>query len=122
MNISQARPRLGERLRLAFGGDDPRLGRLAAAGTSVSFQIREDPEQSVTLLLDRDPPAVRRGDEPAEITIELDHEQAVMLARGALSLPPELLAGHIAYCGPVRKYLTVDPVLRAVLADLDRGR
>ena len=121
MNFRGDRAHLRERLTSALETDDPRIGRLGNAGTSVSFQVPDDPSQSVTVLLDRDPPAVLGGDEPAEITIELDAEQAERLARGGLSLPPALLAGKITYRGPVRKYLMIDPVLRALLADLDGG-
>lgn len=119
MNFRQDRPHLRDRLTSALGSDDPRIGRLGSAGTSVCFQVLHDPAQSATVLLDRDPPSVLAGDEPAEITIELDEAQAERLARGGLSLPPALLAGHIAYRGPVRKYLMVDPVLRALLADFE---
>jgi hypothetical protein len=114
MTFRQDRPHLRERLESALRTDDPRIGRLGGAGTSVCFQVLHDPAQSATVLLDRDPPTVVRGDEPAEITIELDEQQAERL-----SLPPALLAGDIAYRGPVRKYLMVDPVLRALLADIE---
>jgi hypothetical protein len=99
--------------------DDTRLIRLAAAGTSVSFRIDEAPEHSVTILLDRSPPVLADGQEPAEITLGLTAAQAVRLARGVLLLPNALLAGEVAYSGPARKYLTVDPVLRSLLAGLD---
>ena len=110
---------LRERLGEGFAGGDPRLRRLSAAETSVSLQITDAPQSSVTVLLDRKPPSLAGGDEPAEITIELDEAQAERLARGGLSLPPALLAGQVGYRGPVRKYLMVDPVLRALLADLE---
>jgi hypothetical protein len=119
MNFRLDRAHLRDRLTSALGTDDPRINRLGVAGTSVCFQVAHDPEQSATVLLDRVPPAVLAGDEPAEITIELDEAQAERLARGGLSLPPALLAGQIAYRGPVRKYLMVDPVLRALLADIE---
>jgi hypothetical protein len=102
-----------------LASDDPRLTRLAAAGTSVSFQTREAPEHSVTVLLDRNPPVLADGQEPAEITIGLTAAQAVRLAQGRLLLPNALLAGEVTYSGPARKYLTVDPVLRSLLAGLD---
>jgi hypothetical protein len=106
-------------LQSVLASEDPRLARLGMAGTSVSFQVRDAPEQSVTVLLDRDPPTVTGGDEPAEITIELSEEQAARLARGALRLPPAMLSGQIGYRGPVRKYLMVDAVLRSLLAELN---
>jgi hypothetical protein len=105
-------------LERAFRSGDPRLGRLAAAETSVTFLNRGAPEESVTVLLDRQPPIVAGPDEPAEITIELSSDQAARFARGALSLPNVLMSGNTAHHGPVRKYLAVDPVLRGLLADL----
>jgi hypothetical protein len=110
---------LSECLRSVLSSDDPRLARLGMAGTSVSFQVPDAPEQSVTVLLDRNPPTVTSGEEPAEITIELSEDQASRLARGVLRLPPAMLAGQIAYRGPVRKYLMVDAVLRSLLAELN---
>lgn len=110
---------LRRRIEEAFAGDDQRLGRLSRAATSVCFRVLEAPEQSVTVLLDRMPPGAVGGEEPAEITIELGVDDAEALSRGRLTLPPALHAGRIAYRGPVRKYLMVDPVLRALLADLD---
>jgi hypothetical protein len=112
---------LREKLQSVLETGDPRLTRLSHAGTSVTFQNVDTPSESVTMLLDRNPPVVADGDEPAEITIELTAEQAGRIARGALSLPPALLSGTIGYRGPVRKYLTVEPVLRSMLAELDGG-
>ncbi len=119
MNFTQARPLLRERLQAALDSDDPRIARLAAARTSVCFQVTDDARESTTLLLDRDPPSLAGGEEPAEITIELEQAQAQRFARGALQLPSALLLGRIGYRGPVRKYLVVDPVLRAILSDID---
>jgi hypothetical protein len=106
-------------LEEVVNSDDPRLTRLSQAGTSVSFVNLDAPNDSVTMLLDRDPPVVADGSEPAEITIELTGDQAGKVARGTLSLPPALLNGQVSYRGPVRKYLMVEPVLRSMLATLD---
>jgi hypothetical protein len=38
------------------------------------------------------------------------------MAQGQLNIPCEALSGAVRYRGPVRKYLTVDPVLRHLLA------
>jgi hypothetical protein len=100
---------------------DPRLSRLGAAGTSVTFHNLDAPEASVTILLDRQPPDVTGEEEPAEITIDLTADQSARFARGAFSLPSALLSGDAYYRGPVRKYLAVDPVLRSLLADLDEA-
>jgi hypothetical protein len=112
---------LRTRLARALATGDARLNRLGTADTSVSFQNLDAPEASVTLLLDRQPPDLAGAEEPAEITIALTSQQAARLARGTLSLPSALLGGEIPYRGPVRKYLAVDPVLRGLLASLDRA-
>jgi hypothetical protein len=110
---------LRARLERVVATGDPRLDRLAAAGTSVTFRIPEAPARSVTLLLDRRPPVVMGADEPAEITLELTREQAYRFERGRFALPPAALTGATPYSGPIRKYLAVDPVLRGLLAELE---
>jgi hypothetical protein len=110
---------LRERLAQVFAGGDPRLRRLSAAETSVTFQIADAPQSSATVLLDRQPPGLAGGDEPAEITIELTARQGVLFATGLLPVPSALLAGELPYRGPVRKYLAVHPVLRGLLAEVD---
>ena len=121
--MNRMRTGSGAALRLslerAFGSGDPRLDRLSGADTSVTFLNVDDVSSSVTVLLDRRPPVVASGEEPAEITIELTAEQAAAFARGAFSLPNALVTGVTNHRGPVRKYLAVDPVLRGLLADLD---
>ena len=104
---------------LALGGRP--VHRLGSAGTSVTFRVLPSEELSVTLLLDRHPPEVVDGSEPAEITIELDGDQAERFARGELVLPNCILRGEVACRGPVRKYLTLDPILRALLARVCGG-
>ena len=108
------------RLEQVLASGDPRLVRLAAAETSVDFHNVDAPEHSVTLLLDRKPPALAPKPEPAEITIELNAQEHLLFALGRLPLPTSLHAGRIPFRGPVRKYLAVHPVLRAMLAELDR--
>ena len=107
------------RIERVFASGDPRLRRLAAAGTSVTIINRARHEESFTLLLDRNPPVAAGADEPAEITIELTATQFERYVNGSFHLPPALLSGDVPYRGPVRKYLTVDPVLRGLLAGAD---
>jgi hypothetical protein len=109
---SGLRRRLEAALDLEAG--DPRRLRLSIANTSVTFNVPG--REPVTVLLDRNPPTVTNGSEPAEVTISLDSDQAERFSRGAISLPPLLLAGAATYQGPVRKYLMIDAVLRALLA------
>jgi hypothetical protein len=113
---------LRDRLGRVLASGDPRLERLSGAGTSVSFQITGAPHASVTMLLDRRPPALAPGNEPAEITLELTRDQEAALARGRLAAPSALLGGKIPYRGPVRKYLAIHPVLSGLLADLEAAR
>lgn len=121
-SVTQELEQFHQRLAAVFASGDPRLARLSAADTSVLFQFVGAPQASVTLLLDRHPPALAGGDEPAEIMLELTPEQGVQLLNGALAAPAALLAGRIPYRGPVRKYLAIHPVLRGLLTDLAAAR
>jgi SCP-2 sterol transfer family len=107
---------LRDSLERAIQLEGGQVQRLGTAGTSVTFEIADAPKASVTLLLDRQPPAVADGDEPAEITIEMDSKLATSFAKGELSLPSLILSGEVSYSGPVRKYLSFDPILRSLLA------
>jgi ABC-type transporter Mla maintaining outer membrane lipid asymmetry ATPase subunit MlaF len=94
---------------------DPLLSRrLGRARTSVRFGI-EGSAEGPTVLLDRDPLAVREGGEPAEIEITLSARQAVSLARGELPIAAAAFAGLIEYRGPVRKFLEIDPILQRLV-------
>ena len=108
-------PGLRESLEGAMLLEGDQVRRLGSAGTSVTFSIVDAPKASVTLLLDRQPPAVADGSEPAEITIELTAELAASFARGELALPTRIFSGEVPYNGPVRKYLSFDPILRSLL-------
>lgn len=103
-------------LERALGLGGRPVHRLGTAGTSITFEVGGDPAAAVTLLLDRQPPAIHSGDEAAEITIHLTAEQAVAFMQGELILPNALMSGAVRASGPVRRYLGADPVLRALLA------
>ena len=107
---------LRARVERALERGDRSVRRLSSAGTSVNLRCPERPGDSVTLLLDRDPPEIAGGDEPAEIVIELTARQADLFVAGELVLPTEIAAGRVAYHGPVRKFMAVAPVLRHLLA------
>jgi len=104
------------RLRVAIQqvitSDREAVLRLKYARTSVSFVVGRE---RVTLLLDRAPPVLAAEGEAAEIEIALSVQQAERFARGTLHLPTELERGTVATRGPMRKYLEVDPILRAAL-------
>ena len=93
----------------------PELGeRLAFAETSVC--LRAGRSQAVTLLLDRLPPEVHVGAQPAEVEVELPRGALDKLAAGELLLPLALMAGEARHAGPVRRLLGVSPILRSLLA------
>lgn len=106
-------------LRTVLSSSRPAVRRLARAGTSVAFHLGES-GAGATLLLDRRPPEVIDGAEPAEIDIVLTPEQARAFANGSISLPIALVSREVGFRGPVRKYLAVDPIMRALLAELAR--
>lgn len=112
----EAARRLGESVVHALELGGSAVHRLGPAGTSARFVVAGADERSVTLLLDRQPPQVVRGQEPAEIRIDFDTEQATLFSKGELIVPNCIVGGEVSYRGPVRKYLRVDPILRALLA------
>ena len=60
----------------------------------------------------------RSSDAMASETIEirLTPAQAAALADGALVIPIEIMGSTVEYDGPVRKYLDIDPIIRAMLS------
>jgi phospholipid/cholesterol/gamma-HCH transport system ATP-binding protein len=105
---------LRDRLERVLAARVEDVGRMSYAHTSVAFVVLGS--GSLTLLLDRRPPMVAPSPEPAEIRIELTPDQAERFSRGALFLPGEIMHGAVRTEGPVRRYLEVDPILRALLA------
>jgi len=103
----------------ALAGNRSEVTRLTYARTSVRFVL---PDSELTLMLDERPPRVVDGGAPAEIEVELNDEQAHRLAHGQLHLTGEIIAGHVATSGPVRRFLEVEPILRGLLAEAACGR
>lgn len=107
---------LGGALDDFVAGDGAAQLRVSRAGTTARFLVEDDGAESVTLLLDRRPPATCHGPGvDAEITVRLSGEQAGAMARGELVLATAILTGDVRVSGPVRKYLAVEPILRASL-------
>jgi len=104
-----------KRIETAVLDDDLAALRLGRSGTSVAFRVGDDAGSSATLLLDRQPPEVRDGSEPAEVIIELTPETAARFLRGELVLGTAIYSGLVTCRGPVRRYLGVDPILRGQL-------
>jgi phospholipid/cholesterol/gamma-HCH transport system ATP-binding protein len=99
------------------------VDRLFYASTKVTFELEDEP--GVTLLLDRQPVEIGEGE--GEVVIALDREQARAFVAGRLPLTAAIITGRVTSWGPVRKYLEVDPIIRALLArrageDVHSGR
>jgi phospholipid/cholesterol/gamma-HCH transport system ATP-binding protein len=92
------------------------VDRLIHADTSVKFRLGDAGQSDLTLLLDRYPVEVADGSEPAEVEITLDKDQTERFVRGRLPLTAAIVTGKVETSGPVRKYLEVDPIIRALLA------
>jgi len=108
------------------GADDVRRSRIARARTSVQMLV-VDPAtgegRGPVLVCDRPEPSLRRGGEPAEITVYLTPEQAGCFCRGDLKLSAALLTGAVRADGPARKFLVVEPIVRSLIgARPDTGR
>lgn len=108
------------RLREAFASADERAARLTEAQTTVAIRERDRPSAGVTLLLDRSPVEIASVLQDAEIELTLDAAQFEALGEGRLRLQREILTGTVGYQGPVRKLLSVYPVLVSLLGEGQR--
>ncbi|MDO9352726.1 MAG: hypothetical protein Q7T55_03470, partial [Solirubrobacteraceae bacterium] len=92
--------------------------RLSLAGVRAQIDVT-DAGLSVTLLLDRFPPAVRIGRAQDRPTVRLQIDAAgldTMLAEGS-HLPLAILSGDVVFEGSARKQLRVIPILRAAASE-----
>ncbi|MCW3041489.1 MAG: Ribonucleotide-transport ATP-binding protein transporter Mkl [Solirubrobacterales bacterium] len=96
--------------------DRASIRRLVHVPTTVAYRVEGDPSRSFTIRLDRRPCEVTDL-EPSEIELTLSAAQAAQAATGELSLVAGVLSGAIAYRGPVRQYLEVEPIIRGALAE-----
>jgi phospholipid/cholesterol/gamma-HCH transport system ATP-binding protein len=101
--------------------DDPELSRrLALADTTVEVILADEPDLSVTLLLDRTPIEVRRGGgDDAEVTLQIASFDLAHLVSGEFKLAMAIARGRVRASGPVRKFLSVVPILRSLQAGHD---
>jgi hypothetical protein len=81
----------------------------------VAIQVGEDPRSGLTLRCDSDGSTAERGIQPAEVRIRLTAEQASRFGHGRLTLPVLLVDGDIACSGPVRRFLSIEPILRGLV-------
>ena len=96
--------------------EDPAGGaRAALADTTVRIKLSDG--YAVTLFLDREPVELHTAEYDAEIALAMTAPQLEQLIRGELALAMEIAHGRIAYSGPVRKFLSIVPILRRVAGD-----
>jgi phospholipid/cholesterol/gamma-HCH transport system ATP-binding protein len=108
--------RLAETLLRALDGDPTAHEHLLDAGCAVQFRVLGSEE---TAILDLTGPQVQvtdHGIEP-DVMFELSPVQAGRFVVGQMPLGASVLDGHVAARGPVRDYLTVDPILQRLLRD-----
>jgi phospholipid/cholesterol/gamma-HCH transport system ATP-binding protein len=102
--------------------DEELSRRLSLAETSVAFVLADEPDLSVTLLLDRTPIEVaRRGPKEAEISLRIASFDLTHLCSGDFKLAMAIARGRVIAGGPVRKFLRVVPVLGPMAARYQSG-
>ncbi len=101
--------------------DDPELSRrLALADTTVEVVLADEPDLSLTLFLDRTPIEVRSGgDDEAEVILQIASFDLAHLVSGEFKLAMAIARGRVRASGPVRKFLSVVPILRSLQAGQD---
>jgi hypothetical protein len=93
--------------------EDPQLCKtLARAGTTVRLELLDDPDMSLTLLLDRTPVEIADGDLPADVELSIASVDLDRLCSPEFHLAMAIARGRVQYTGPVRKFLRVTPVVR----------
>jgi hypothetical protein len=96
----------------AAAQDERMSAVLSRAKTTVRIELADDPDLSVTLLLDRDPIELTQTDEPAEVEISIVSVDLARLYSPDFHLAMAITRGRVGYTGPVRKFLRVTPVVR----------
>jgi phospholipid/cholesterol/gamma-HCH transport system ATP-binding protein len=103
--------------------DDPEISRrLALADTRVELILADEPDLSLVLLLDRTPIELCRGrgngdhDDDAEVKLEIASFDLNHLLSGEFKLAMAIARGRVRASGPVRKFLTIVPILRSLQA------
>ena len=95
--------------------------RLSLAETTVEVILADEPDLSVTLMLDRTPVEVRRGGGDAEVVLHIASFDLEHLCSDKSQLAMAIARGRVIAAGPVRKFLRIVPVLRP-LGDRYRAR
>jgi hypothetical protein len=96
----------------------------ARAQTSVAIAVQDadGPAAALAVLaLDREPVTVEPGPGRAEIELTFPRATLERFLRGDLQLALAIARGEVAFRGPVRKFLRITPVLRALARDEGPG-
>ncbi|HEX6390059.1 MAG TPA: ATP-binding cassette domain-containing protein [Solirubrobacteraceae bacterium] len=91
---------------------DPEISqRLSLADTTVEIVLADEPDLSVTLLLDRTPVEVVDGGRDAEVRMYIASFDLERITSLDYKLPMAVARGRVRAEGPVRKFLRVAPIL-----------
>lgn len=92
--------------------------RASRAQTTVTIHVAQPdgsaPAPLAYLALDRDPVVVEPAGAEAEVDLILTREDLAALLAGDLHLALAIARGDVTFRGPVRKFLRITPVLRAL--------
>jgi hypothetical protein len=98
--------------RAAVGSEVGRL--LTLAGTRIVITLADEPDLSVTLLLDRTPIEVAQGVVDADARIWIASVDLNRIWAQGFYLPMAISRGRVRMEGAVRPFLRVAPILRAL--------
>lgn len=88
--------------------------RLALAGTTITITLSDEPDLSTTLMLDRSPIEVVLGTHEAEAQMWIASVDLQRTWSPDFYLPMAIAKGRVRIAGPVRRFLRVVPIMRAV--------
>jgi hypothetical protein len=88
--------------------------RLALSNTTITITLADEPDLSTTLLLDRSPIEIVDGAVDSESGMWIASVDLQRMFWGDFYLPMAIAKGRVRVRGPIRKFLRVVPILRAV--------
>jgi phospholipid/cholesterol/gamma-HCH transport system ATP-binding protein len=118
--VSVARARAERSLALfsaaieAGAADSGVIPRLGVADTTIRISLADEPDLRVTLLLTPDQVGVTHPDAPADSEIVLASIDLERVFSSDFNLAMAIARGRVQVSGPVRRFLRVVPVIRAL--------
>jgi hypothetical protein len=91
--------------------------RVSLAATTVGVTLADEPDLSLTLLLDRDPVAIADGGVEADAAIWIASVDLNRLWSHDFYLAMAIAKGRVRMAGPVRRLLRVIPIMRVMAAE-----